>query len=51
MRILWTTVKLAIALVIVAPISIIVVALSLGLFGALVGCLFSMWRSGLTTGV
>jgi hypothetical protein len=49
MRILWTTVKLVIALVIVVPISLIVLALTLGLFGALVGLLSSMFRRGLTT--
>lgn len=40
MRILWTTVKLVIALVVVVPISIIVLALTLGLFGALIGLAF-----------
>jgi hypothetical protein len=40
MRILWTAVKLAIALVIVVPISIIVLGVTLGLFGALVGLAF-----------
>jgi hypothetical protein len=49
MRILWTTVKLVIALVIVVPISTIVLALTLGLFGALVGLLSSMFRRGLTS--
>ena len=37
MRILWTAVKLVLALVVVVPISIIVLAVTLGLFGALVG--------------
>jgi hypothetical protein len=37
MRILWTTVKLVIALVVVVPISIIVLGVTLGLFGALIG--------------
>jgi len=40
MRILWTIVKLVIALVVVVPISIIVLALTLGLFGAVVGLAF-----------
>lgn len=50
MRIPWTTVKLAIAPVVVVPISIIVVALTLCLLGALVRLLFLMWRSELTSG-
>ena len=37
MRILWMIAKLAIALVVVVPISIIVLGLTLGLFGALIG--------------
>ena len=40
MRILWTFAKLVIALVVVVPVSIIVLALTLGLFGALVGLAF-----------
>jgi hypothetical protein len=44
MRILWTTVKLVIALVVVVPISIIVLALTLGLFGALLGIAIVMLR-------
>ncbi len=42
MGIRWTTVKLVIALVIVAPISIIVLAMTLGPLGALVRLLFLM---------
>lgn len=37
MRVLWTLVKVAIALVLVIPICIIVLATALGLFGALFG--------------
>jgi hypothetical protein len=37
MRVLWTLVKVAIALVLVIPIAIIVLATALGLFGALLG--------------
>ena len=37
MRLLWTLVKLVIALALVIPISIIVLATLLGLFGALLG--------------
>ena len=44
MRILWTTVKLVLALVVVVPISIIVLAVTLGLFGALVGLAFVMLK-------
>ena len=40
MRILWTFAKLVLALVVVVPLSIIVLALTLGLFGALVGLAF-----------
>jgi hypothetical protein len=40
MRILWTIVKLVIALIVVVPISIIVLAVTLGLFGAVVGLAF-----------
>jgi hypothetical protein len=40
MRLLWTIVKLVIALVVVIPISIIVLAVTLGLFGAVVGLAF-----------
>ena len=37
MRLLWTVVKIAIALVLVIPVTIIVLATALGLFGALLG--------------
>jgi hypothetical protein len=37
MRLLWTLAKIAIALVLVIPIAIIVLATALGLFGALLG--------------
>jgi hypothetical protein len=37
MRVLWTLVKVAIALVLVIPVAIIVLATALGLFGALLG--------------
>jgi hypothetical protein len=37
MRVLWTLVKLVIGLVLVIPISIIVLAAVLGVFGALLG--------------
>lgn len=37
MRILWTAVKAVLALAIVVPISIIVLAVTLGLFGAVIG--------------
>jgi len=40
MRLLWTFAKLVIALVVIVPVSIIVLALTLGLFGALVGLAF-----------
>jgi hypothetical protein len=44
MRILWTAAKLMLALVIVVPISIIVLGLTLGLFGALIGLAFVALR-------
>jgi hypothetical protein len=44
MRILWTIVKLVIALVVVVPVSIIVLAVTLGLFGALVGLAIVMLK-------
>jgi hypothetical protein len=37
MRVLWTMVKVALALVLVIPVCIIVLATALGLFGALLG--------------
>jgi hypothetical protein len=37
MRFLWTLLKVALALALVIPISIVVLATALGLFGALVG--------------
>jgi hypothetical protein len=37
MRLLWTLVKVVIALALVIPVSIIVLATALGLFGALLG--------------
>jgi len=37
MRFLWTLLKVALALALVIPVSIIVLATALGLFGALVG--------------
>ena len=37
MRLLWTLLKLVIALALVIPVSIIVLATALGLFGALLG--------------
>jgi hypothetical protein len=37
MRLLWTLLKVVIALVLVIPVSIIVLATALGLFGALLG--------------
>jgi hypothetical protein len=37
MRLFWTLVKIAIALVLVIPVTIIVLATALGLFGALLG--------------
>lgn len=44
MRILWTAVKAVIALAIVVPISIIVLGLTLGLFGAVIGLAFVALR-------
>ena len=44
MRILWTAAKVVLALVIVVPISIIVLGLTLGLFGALIGLAFVALR-------
>ena len=44
MRLLWTTVKLLIALAIVVPISIIVLTVTLGLFGAVIGLAFVALR-------
>lgn len=44
MRLLWTTVKLLLALAIVVPISIIVLAVTLGLFGAVIGLAFVALR-------
>ena len=44
MRILWTAAKLVLALVIVVPISIIVLGLTLGLFGAVIGLAFVALR-------
>jgi hypothetical protein len=44
LRILWTTVKLLLALTIVVPISIIVLAVTLGLFGAVIGLAFVALR-------
>lgn len=37
MRVLWTLLKVVIALVLVIPVSIIVLATALGIFGALLG--------------
>lgn len=37
MRVLWTLVKIALALALVIPVSIIVLTTALGLFGALLG--------------
>lgn len=44
MRILWTAVKVMIALALVVPISIIVLGLTLGLFGAVIGLAFVALR-------
>jgi len=44
MRLLWTIVKLLLALAIVVPISIIVLAVTLGLFGAVIGLAFVALR-------
>ena len=37
MKVLWTLVKVAIVLLLVIPVGIIVMALALGIFGALIG--------------
>lgn len=37
MRVLWTLVKIALALCLVIPVGIVVLALALGIFGALLG--------------
>jgi hypothetical protein len=44
MRILWTAVKVVIALALVVPISIIALGLTLGLFGAVIGLAFVALR-------
>lgn len=44
MRLLWTLVKLTIALALVIPVSIIVLATALGLFGAILGLAFLTLR-------
>ena len=40
MRVLWTLLKVVIALVLVVPVSILVLATAVGIFGALVGLAF-----------
>ncbi len=44
MRLLWTLVKIVLALALVVPISIIVLATVLGVFGALLGLAFLALR-------
>ena len=46
MRLLWTLLKLVIALALVIPVSIIVLATALGLFGALLGLAVLTLRLG-----
>lgn len=44
MKVLWTLVKVVLALALVIPVSIIVFATALGIFGALVGIAFLVVR-------
>jgi hypothetical protein len=44
MRVLWTLVKVALVLALVIPVSIFVLATTLGLLGALVGIAFAVLR-------
>jgi hypothetical protein len=44
MRLLWTVLKVAIALVFALPIAIIILATALGIFGALLGLAFLALR-------
>ena len=44
MKVLWTLLKVALALALVIPVSIVVLATALGIFGALMGLAFLVLR-------